>query len=483
MDAMMTCPSCHAPLRVPRSAAGHQARCSECGHIFTIPQAEDLFEETCSTWIEEDFEHADPADDQPAAPSPPATEPTRSPSASPHHGTAPPTLQPPGPHPRDKQTQPQPEAQAATSQPPTTGPADATAPEPATTNQPPEPAPAPSPPTNADEAGPASGPGDLDANRVARTANPAARAAGDDRYPTQLHITEPVPHMVVLSVDSAGVRFGFDSIWLDHLGFRGSMPVRCVFCGETDRESLIARPLIFVDQARTNQHRELTQQLNEAHEHRIVADRPPTELARQMGTLQKLPYPFDRPMPYYVSTRYAHMALHCETRDRADGEITCEVVIPDARAARQWLANVNGVCGPEYAMLAEDTSLLHGELWKQLPIRTRERIGAWCKLRPREAVRLYLNDADLGHHDEGLGGLLITDQRLVFCKHHRRGQVERGQHPATIHAKVEGPFAELKLEMAGQRTRMIKIRHSELPNLEAELTENNPDGQLQIAKH
>jgi hypothetical protein len=282
----------------------------------------------------------------------------------------------------------------------------------------------------------------------------------------------------VLSVDSAGVRFGFDSIWLHHMGFRTSIPTQCVFSGEADRDSLIARPLIFVDQARSDNHRQLAQQLTDAREHRIVSERSSAELIHRMGTLENLPHPFDKPMPYYVSTRFANMALHCETRARGDGQVTCEVVVPDARTARQWLANVNGICGPEYAMLAEDMSLLHGEVWKQLAEKTRQRILAWCKLRPREEVRLYLNDADLGHHDEGLGGLLLTDQRLVFCKHHHRGQVDRDQQPATIHVQSEGPFALLKLDMNGRRTRMIKARHSELATLTEELASG---GQITVA--
>jgi hypothetical protein len=306
-------------------------------------------------------------------------------------------------------------------------------------------------------------------SELAARAETGATADGESRYPQNLHVTEPVPHLVVVAVENAGVRLAFDSIWLEHPGFRASLPIRCAFSGRGRDHALVARPMVFVDQARTDRTRQLALTLTQNHEYSVGDGYKPADLIHRMGSLEGMPHPFDLPMPYYVSTRYAHMALHCETKPRLSGGITCEVVIPDGTTARQWLANVNGICGAEYAMLAADTSMLHGEIWQQLPAKTRERIQVWCKLRPRELVTLYVNDADLGHHDEGFGGLLVTDQRLVFSKHHHRGQLEHDKHAATIHAEPQGAFFMLRLVMGEQRTRMIKLRASELEPLKQAL--------------
>jgi hypothetical protein len=470
MDAATTCPGCKRALTVPENAAGHQVRCSECHHVFTVPPLDQLFEDTCSTWIEQDVDELfeDRHHETERKFDRVGEETSASPSASADHGQAPPTLQP-RPAASDAEAGPNPATNGATA-----GATDAAQTPATSTRKTSDQAHDPEP---AEDASPE--PASINAGQAISTGQgdraSAHSAAG--RYPSELNPTDPRPHLVVLSVDSAGVRFGFDSQWLDHMGFRAAMPVQCVFTGSTDREALIARPLIFADQARGERNRHFMQQLTSEHEQRVIGDHSPAELVRRMGKLERMPYPFDLPVAYYVSTRYAHLTIYCQTRPRPNGGATCEVIVPDARAALDWLANVNGVCGSDYALLAEDVQMLHGEVWTELSETTRQRITIWCKLRPREEVRLYLNDADLGRRDEGLAGLLVTDQRLVFCKHHHRGQVERHKQPARVRAKIEGRFAMLHLEMDDERTRMIRIRQAELKSLGDELA---GEGQVQL---
>jgi len=479
MDAMMHCRDCGTALKLPKTAAGHRARCRKCGRMFTVPPADQLIEETVSTWIEQDvdelFDHRHRRIEQQLAP---VHEHQRhTPSAAASHGTPPPELKSRQGTEADGDGEGQPEAESAQ--------LDQDQKEKAAQ----EPAVAEHPAARAEshaEAASAAADGNAPeaAPDAADSAEPAPEPAGvvdgvagegetSSRYPTALNPTEPRPHLVVRGVSPAGVRFAFDSHWLEHEGFRASLPVRCAFSGNSERQQLIARPMLFTDQAHGESAQRLFDQLIANHENRLIGEHTPRQIMQRMGNLEKLPHPFHLPMPYYVSTHYATLSLHCETHPRADG-ITCELIIPDPHTALAWLERVNGACGEEYALLEEDIALMHGHAWRELSETTRQRISEWCKLRPREEVGLFLGDADLGKRDEGFAGLLVTDQRLVFRKHHHRGQVDR-QQEGRLRCLCEGNFVTLKLQLGGNRQRMIKIRRRQLQSL---LEELNREGHI-----
>jgi hypothetical protein len=205
---------------------------------------------------------------------------------------------------------------------------------------------------------------------------------------------------------------------------------------------------------------------------RSLSDASPRKIMQMMSTIEGMPNPFLYPMPYYVCNRYANKTIHCMTRDRSSGGITAEVVIPDAVCAMEWLARVNGVCGKEYELLERDTSMLHGDVFQSMNETCRGRIQVWCKLRPREVFVQYFNDADFGRMDEGLSGLIVTDQRVVFCKYHHRGQARLDDENAVIIAKPDGKFIALTLQVGEQRQRMCKLHKSDLVKLRDALDKN-----------
>lgn len=291
------------------------------------------------------------------------------------------------------------------------------------------------------------------------------------RFPQALRITEPLPHLVVEKVDHAGVHFAFDATWLAHEGFRASIPVRCIFSGERQRQQLSARSLVFFDRYRGRREDVSPADITAEHEKYILGDHSAREIARQLHRLENMPHPFDLPMPYYVCGRYAHLYIHAATRDRRDG-ITCIVIIPDASCALDWLGHVNGTCGDEYELLERSIALLHGEAWRELSERCRHNVAGWCKLRAGEELRLYLGDADHAHHDEGLAGLVLTDQRLIFCKYHHRGQVRRDQAEACIQVHLKAGFADLTLRVGRDVSRMIRLYRRDVESLLAELRES-----------
>lgn len=436
MDVQIHCPKCSQLLDVPANASGHRVRCPACAEVFVAPEADDLIEDTVSAWIEQDVEDV-------------LTEVDRSTESM---ASAPAIKRPDKPH-AAPSAAPKPPAPPA-----------------------PEKPKAPDPPTGK--------PSNQKPKRVfARTERRSIKRRREDPsqltldgtpaelYPSDLTQTEARPRLFVRKVDHAGVRFAFDSIWLKHQGFRASMPVRCAFSGLSEVNQLIARPLVFLDRSRARKPDLET--ISHAHEQHTLGDRTPRQLSKQMGLIELMPSPFKYAMPYYVSNRYAHLSIHCETRDRSEDEgITCEVLVPDGLTALAWLANVNGICGKAYEMLEHDVSLLHGDAWRELPEEVRQRLQVWCKLRPREELRLYISDADFGRKDMGLAGVMVTDSRVAYCKYHHRGQVRLDNEDATIVIKPEGKFANLILVVGHDRSRMVKVTDQDAKRLATALRGN-----------
>ena len=486
MNVELHCEGCGVLLRVPALSAGHRARCPACSHQFIIPHVESLLEDTVSQWIDQDVQevfqnrdrsmetlamvrrrdgkaHGAAEGEAGSSPSPSLSPviPASPLVAGPHEADAGRRPGQPGNghgegrkegDPRRTQrlwplrSQPDAPVPGGVSLPPTAGRVDV--------GQEPGP-PRPTAEQRSDDGGP----------RPKGDGAAAQPVSGeqDSRYPADLHVVGPVPHLMVKRVDPAGVRFAFDSNWLNHESFRASMPVRCAVSGSTAREKLLARPLVFLD--RSQQLRPSLDQMTASHENRQIGEHPAREVVRMMGMIEGMPRPFAYAMPYYVSARFAHLPLHCETHNRSDGGITCEVVIPDQLTALDWLARVNGVCGMEYELLEQDVALLHGEAWRHLSDEARSRLAMWCKLGSRETMRHYFNDADFGRRDAGLAGLVITDQRLVFCKYHHRGQIDLDTENAAVVARCDARFASLSLCVGRDTAAMVKLHRHDLDEL------------------
>lgn len=312
---------------------------------------------------------------------------------------------------------------------------------------------------------PAAGPGPSEAPPAPAPA-PAAgggagRAAPRVPYPTSLHITEPIPHLVVRRVSQQGVTLQFDSIWLQHDGFRLSMPVQCAFCGSFQRQDLSARPMVFAEQA-YDQTR-TPQQIEQGHIQSMRLAHPEGLLAA-MGTLSAMKRGFESPMPYYSCSKHMGSLLRCQSEERVEGGVTCEVVIPHGATALRWLERVNGVCGPETSLLERDLAALSSDAWQNLTESCRQRLAVWCAFDAGERFQHYFLDADLARADAGLAGLVITDQRLIYHKYHHHGQA-RLDDEATLLIQRDDRLAALYLEVGSRRTKVATLQAKDVAAL------------------
>ncbi|MDX1682058.1 MAG: hypothetical protein R3336_02960 [Phycisphaeraceae bacterium] len=290
--------------------------------------------------------------------------------------------------------------------------------------------------------------------------NATVETEGD--YPDNLHVVNPIPRLVVRRVKRDGVLLAFDSIWLEHTGFRLSLPFRCVYTGSTERTDLYIRSLAFIDRSQGSVRS--PSELFQGHGQSMLETLTRHEVLEALGRFDQLPKPFNFTVPYFVCSDKARSFLECTTNKREDGGITCNVLIPDPTYALAWLSRVNGTVGEDYEMLRDDVRQLSTDAWTSLPIRCQELLESWIEFEPGERFLLYLNDQDFLVKDAGLAGLVITDHRLIYRKYKRKGDISL-QDEATLLLKAEEDYVAVSLKTESGTMKICKLRIDDVPRL------------------
>lgn len=444
MEMKIHCTSCSQVLRVPKTAAGRRCRCPACHCKFTVPAPKDLLDETISTWIEEDVDHLIDEKNQ------------RIIQVTQMHRQA-----------LEREKQKRLSATASRLQKVLDAPyqtANATAPKP-----PAQRAAATAgairrsltPATQAKTRG--SGNSDDPSNNEHDTDHVGASGYPNDLFPKQKR-----PYLIVDHCDQQGVTLAFDAEFLTDAKFATSLPLRCVFTGEADPANLIARPLAFCDRSK-GQELLSPHQIESGHESHLGANPDPLNVRNAMGVIEQLSSPFEHPMPYYLCANQGTLSLACWSHTRSnDHGITAYVQIPDGFYALEWLARVNGMCGPEYAQLKVDVESLFGGEWRQLGEDCRRRLAVWCPFEPGERFCHFVSDADFNHHDMGLAGLVLTDRRLVYHKYHKRGQMHYEQGASILIEPGKQGLAMVSIQGSDPskgKSKGINLHMAEVPRL------------------
>ncbi len=424
------CPSCGVRLGIPGDAGGRMARCPKCNNKFKVPDPRQMLDDTITCWLNldqmGDDEHgesvtqeiemqrsamgmAPPKEDKPETPEP----------------ATPPAPEPP------KTEKPEPVRRVLRSRSKKNDRADT--------------------PAQADTVNDQASPDD--------TQTPAAdgkHGIAESVNNHQNHI-----HLTVVDVTSAGVRFAFSSRLIDIPQFRASMPMCDVYTGDYSSDNLIARPLAWIDKASgkfTNPG-----ELEARYEYTLKQHQTAREVIDSMRIMNELPSPFSQPMPYYVAGGSGKAPIHCETYQTPKG-IVCEVTIPSPAVALDWLGRVNGVCCQEYVELEQTAHKLEASAWRAIPEKVRKRLAAWFDFQGDESFLAYFNDGDFASSDSGLAGLVVTTDRLAYCKYHSGGSIQHNKS-VTLVAVESGRFVTLVLQGRSSNKRIMKLKTSDLDEL------------------
>lgn len=243
------------------------------------------------------------------------------------------------------------------------------------------------------------------------------------------------PFLEVRSISALGVRLVFPANQLKNEIFRGSFPSVCVFSGAPITKGSYARPMVF-----NNHHGEGDERVRMVelrHEKTILSTYSGPAFVNETPIMKELPSPFDLAIPYPVTAGHHESSLRCEAHVSAHHDGYCEVLIPSPEAALAWVAAVNGICHPSHQLLLEKGSRVSSEAWIRLAQSTRDRIGMWCTFRRGENFQAYARDSHSTPKDAGLGGVLVTDQRLVFHLYRTTWSMDLAK-PLRIYSRARG---------------------------------------------
>lgn len=435
----LDCPNCGRPLLVPETAVGRKARCTQCNTKFVIPSREELLEQTISHMVLEELDHRR-HEDEPAMTE--AQSSAGRPVARPDYpmsqqGTV---LGMPA-----LQEEADPDASGVLSV------------DDLTKETPAAEAPHREPSLLAEEP-----PATSDNGADDSIGGSVASAAHDTQYPRELRPTKPRPYLVVNEVSMKGVSLSFATEWLKDEVFRTSMPIRCAFTGKGPKNNLVSRPMIFL-----NRYKEVGEQARAIEmnfEQRLGPKHSPREHVRNIGRMSGLASPYDQPLLYYASDGHAGESIKCRARSGVNDLEHCEILIPFGDVAVEWVSRVNGRCGPEYAQLKSTVASLSNDGWAGLSEKCQRRLETWCKFERGERFKLYLNDADLTKSDEGLGGVVVTDRRLLYHKFRRSRSLSFNQE-SILHLRTDDRYARITLESGGRLARAGKIHRHDMDKL------------------
>ena len=407
-----SCPGCQQLIKVPAQAAGRRARCGSCKEVIRVPEpprpeaepkrpaqgVEDELGDFLSNMLAED---RDPDHDDPFA--------------------RPKRFQRPAPRPAAAATEGGDDLDELSQE-------DAQALQKLQADRPAEPAAAAAAAGRDSIFGGASGPA----------------SAAIPGFPSD---PDPGPFLEVRAISALGVRLAFPAAQLKDPRFRASTPPLCVFSGRRVGPGAYTRPMVF-----NNHHGEGDERVRMVelrHEATIQRAYDPAGFVHETAKLAEMPAPFDLPLPYAVSAGHHESSLACEAHVSARHAGYCEVVIPSPEAALAWVGAVNGVCHPAYARLEEKGSALSSAAWTRLPQATRDRITMWCTFRRGERFLAYARDSHSTAKDAGLGGVLVTDQRMVFHLYRTTWSMDL-QKPLTLYSRPRGEVFGLAASSDGE---------------------------------
>lgn len=373
---VMDCLGCRRTLKLPGTAAGRVIKCPACGGMSPVPAPSgDDPEEFLGDLLSEMFHEGEDEEDYGDAPPESPTAPTAPAAAAATHA--------------EKEEIVLEEAPPRTAAPPPRAAPAATPAAPIAA-----PSPAPTPAATAPTAG------------VSRRGAPTFLQTGPPRR-------LPRPFLAVYRCSIAGVELSFPESQLADPLFRASMPERCVITGDPRGETnLNARPMVFInkDEQGNRQARAVETQFEIA----VDPSYRHQDYMGKMGTVDGLVSPFDLPMPYMVSADLFDASLRCLSVRSDTHAAYCRVILPAAATAAAWIANVNGTANEAWHYLQQHASQMSCEAWVRLPHVVRDRINAWCSFAPGEAFIAYARHAETVVKESGLGGLLVTDRRLIY---------------------------------------------------------------------
>lgn len=269
-----------------------------------------------------------------------------------------------------------------------------------------------------------------------------------------------------VKVEPRGALFEFPASRLRDPDFRSAFPRQCLSCDA--RTHLRAHVVIFSSQ--------LTDSISMEAEHSAgtlilsneeVVGLSGQEVLDRLHKVPNVPPPADLPVPYWVcdmcsgsGTVRGQIQVNPDT-----GKGWCRLLIRNHRRSLDFMVNAGGQDGEGYGPLKERVDQTAENPWNSLPEAVQHRIQQWFKPNRGEHFIAYVPDRDHVRAEDGMAGVLISDQRLIHHtpRRHRESPISKPvelEHAAGAHRErvsIKTPGWEVK-HMTVDRNGITRMR-------------------------
>jgi len=230
----------------------------------------------------------------------------------------------------------------------------------------------------------------------------------------------------IVRCDRSGTLIEFAPGLLRKPKFRAGFPRQCVKCDA--RAHLQDHVVIFSAQlvdsvSMEAEHKAGALMLNNED----VQGLTDQQVLDRLPTVPNVPPPGDLPMPYWVCDM-------CGGSGQVSGQIRvnpktgggfCRLLIRSPRRALAFVETALGTNVEGYELIRERVDQLVEKPWDNLPEGIQHRIEQWYHPRSGEQFLAYAPDRDHTRTEDGMAGVVITNQRLIahFSRRHREATI------------------------------------------------------------
>ena len=244
-------------------------------------------------------------------------------------------------------------------------------------------------------------------------------------------------------LDSRGAVFEFPAARLLEVDFRCAMPRRCLRCGT--RQRLVAHMIIYAPSLVDSFSLEAEHaagQLSISQE--ALGDVSGSVLLEKLPQVPNVPPPGNLPMPYWLcdgcnGSGLISGQIHVNP---ASGKGRCRLFIQNLGLAEEFFMAAGGTEGEALEEIRRRAQASAANPWDSLPETVQRRLHGWYQAARGERFLAYVPDRDRARSEDGLYGIIVSSERLIF-------HTKLNHHQAARRDPLE-----LSLAISPERTRL-----------------------------
>jgi hypothetical protein len=164
-----------------------------------------------------------------------------------------------------------------------------------------------------------------------------------------------------------------------------------------------------------------------------------------------MPAPFDLPMPYFICNRCTPAgAVMTNVRHLPDGTEECELGVASLKRAADFYARNVGREQADYQQIVDAIDARKNDPWKGLPLAVRNRLENWYRPHEGERFVCYIPDHDFAKAEAGMGGLVLSDKRMVYRKFSAQAEIRLDER-VEVHAENTPDHYTVRIGRPGEK--------------------------------